>query len=75
MSEYVLPCEIYDEDFEFSAKIVEIDDETGEVWIETQMNTKCESCFFLEKCLANFNIIMEQWFELETQWPPKIVRH
>ncbi len=71
MSEYTPPCEIYDEDFEFSAKIIEDDDETWEVGIETQMNTRCESCFLLEQCLANFYAIMENWFELQEEGLPK----
>lgn len=76
MPEYVPPCEMHtDEDFEFSAQIVEVNDETWEVWIETRMNKRCERCFLLENCLASFYAIMEQWFELEKEWLSEIVRN
>jgi hypothetical protein len=66
MNEYIPRCKIYDEVFEFSAKIEE-DIWGWEVVVSITENTRCKDCFLREECLASVNALIDEAFELEEQ--------
>lgn len=72
MNKYIPPCEVYDEDFEFSAKIEE-DIWDWEIVISITENKRCKDCFLREECLAKINAVIDNAFDLEEEkWSGRV---